>query len=266
MSFLLLSEGRRCLRGHRMQLYVIQLWIILCWLIPVATELALRRVLPSTDRWQGVYLVGGFLFNRLLLAPAHRGYYAFCYRLATIGCGDAAATCEIGNVYGQSTTTVLRDFFREYRHPLRALKWQLRWDVLRAGGYLAVLFPGICLLVYGGIQSDALLSTICGGCGVLLSAAVAVPMGALLCRLNAARYLDVDIPLSQAFARTRNKTGELLRCRLRALWLLPFIRCPLSRWRTALHIEIAAVLLARPHRREPVRTSQIFHTRVLGQP
>ena len=138
---------RILIKGACGQLSVIELWVLLCWMIPIATELLVRRFisLPANGEWW--LLLGGYTFNRLLVAPAHVGYAACCRKLASPALENTAATCEIGDLHRvKADAGLLKVFFSAYAHPVHAFKKQLRWDALRAGGYLAAAVPGIWYL------------------------------------------------------------------------------------------------------------------------
>lgn len=269
----MLKTGRACLRGHRMEMIVIQLWISLCWLLPVALELTLRRLLPDAllmrREIQAALLGGSFLCNRLLLAPAHSGYYARCHQLALESGENLAATCELVALGpGVPSSTGMRSFFREYRHPLRALKWQLRWDLLRLCGYFAAIFPGLFLFAIGAWDTSQLWQAALGGGGILLAAAGLMLMWWLLRRLTPALYRHPqDMPfyrvLSDSVRRTRRRTGAILAPYGWYFLLWPLFCCPFLPWRAAFYTEQAALCqrLRAPERKQ--KSAHLFHTRVL---
>ena len=82
-----------------MEMMCIEACRLLCWLLPIAAELLLRRFLPTgllaETKWQAALLAAGVIANRFLVAAAHGGYYACCYRLAFRETGDTAATREL---------------------------------------------------------------------------------------------------------------------------------------------------------------------------
>ncbi len=261
----MLSAGRECLKGHRMQLYIIELWILLCWLVPIATELLARRFLPTTIWWQGITLCGSFLLNRILLAPAHVGYYVCCKRLAMGYHTEMAATCEIDDLQtAVPFTTILRGFFAEYRHIPQAIKKQLQWDIWRLFCYAVAGFPGILLIALGGLEQQALLQALLCGSGILLGAAGELAAWIFVRRLQVAWYSRPQMIGSwkQAIQQTCKLSGKLLRRYAKAL---PWILIPFSLQRFVLHVEIAILLRRHPISLQPKNSSQIFHTRVLRE-
>ncbi len=275
MIFIMLKMGRACVHGHRMEVTVIQLWILLCWLIPVALELTLRRwvlsELLSHRVVQAALLGGSFLLNRLLLAPAHLGYHQRCHQLALQKRADKAATCELPAVTPSGLSdTGMRAFFREYRHPIRAMKWQLRWDALRAGGYFIALIPGLLLLAIGARDTAAVWQATLGGGGFLLMIAGLLLMWWWLRRLTPVLYRrPQDRPfwsaIGDAYRSTRRKTGALIRPFGWYFLLWPLFICPVLPFRAAFYTEQAALC---QRWRAPVKVSsraRLFHTRVLNE-
>lgn len=258
----MLSVGRKCLKGHRMELYIIELWTLLCWLVPIALELVVRRLIPATVWWHTATLCGSFLLNRLLLSPAHAGYYTCCQRLAA-GCRqNIAATCEIADLHtAVPAATLLRGFFREYRHPLQALKRQLRWDAVRLLGYTLAGLPGLLLIAFGGLEQSSLLQALLGGSGLLFGAVGLLLGWILFRRLQAALYCRPSVAYA-GLKQTRRMTGALLRRYARCL---PLLCVPLSLQRFVLHTEIAMLLKRHPVPARKKAHSQIFHTRVLRE-
>lgn len=249
-----------------MELYIIELWTLLCWLVPIAAELVVRRFVPVTIGWQAATLCGSFICNRFLLSPAHAGHYA-CYQKLAASCpSDIAATCEIEDLHtAMPAATLLRCFFREYRHPLQALKRQLGWDATRFLIYVLAGMPGFLLIVLGGVEQSVLLQALLFSSGVLLGAAGVFLAWILLRRLQPALYVRSQAARGiffRAFMQTRRSTGALLWIYIRSL---PLLCCPLSLQRFALHTDV--ILLLRKHpmpkRRKP--SSQLFHTRVLRE-
>ncbi len=270
----MLKIGRACVRGHRMEMAVIRLWILLCWLIPVAAELILRRwVLGDFLAYrsaQAALLSGSFLLNRLLLAPAHLGYCQRCHQLALGYRADTAATCELTAVPVGVPGGALSAFFREYRHPIRAMKWQLRWDAFRLIGYGIALFPGLILLSVGSKDTGAIWQASLGGSGLLLMIA-----GILLIWCWHRRFTPVwyrrphERPfweaMGEAYRSTRRKTAALVSPYGRYFLLLPLFWCPVLPFHAAFHIEQAA-LCQRCRAPLPRDTrARLFHTRVLNE-
>lgn len=256
-----------CIKGVRMQLYIMELWILLCWLIPVALELIVRRFVPSTFRWQVITLVSSFLLNRLLLSPAHVGYYACCQKLAAGRHANIAVTCEIYDLRTAAPSkTLLRGFFGVYRHPVQALKRQLRWDAMRLSLYTLAGFPGLLLICLGGQEQNTQMQALIGGSGVLLGAVGLLLAWVLLRRLQTALYRDpFMIAVSiwwHAFKQTRGMTGVLLRQYVRSI---PLLLVPFSLQRFVLHTQIAVSLKKHPPVEHGKKYSQIFHTRVLRE-
>ncbi len=270
----MLKIGRACLRGYRMEMVVIQLWITLCWLLPVALELLLRRAMPGVllqRPWcQVVLLVGSFLLNRLLLAPAHCGYYERCHRLALKREGDLAATCELPVEFGTDFGGGMRSFFREYRHPVQALKWQLRWDMLRCLGYFVALFPGLFLVAIGAVDPDAVWQATVGGSGIFLMVAGLMLMWLWLRRLTPVLYRYPQHrpfwkTLADAYRSTRHKTGKLTAAYGWYYLLWPLFCCPVLPLRAAFFVQQASICQRlRVPTKNPIR-ARLFHTRVLNE-
>ena len=267
----MLKTGRACLAGHRMEIYLIQLLVSLCWLIPIAAELAVRRFLPPAELLKPAVqvglLAGSILLNRLLVAPAHCGYHAACYRLALSGSGSTAATCEIGSLPdGMVNASVLRLFWREYRHPLLRLRRQLRWDAVRLLAYGAAVFPGLLLLAAGGRETEAPGQFFLGVGGLLLCLVGAFWMYCGLRRLVPAVYLPEKYStlrgaMVSACRQTRRRKGAVI---LRAAAMLPVSLlsvCPFVSIRAALDTEYAVFWQGLPSR--PDKKASAFHTRTL---
>ena len=270
----MLKIGRACVRGHRMEMTVMRLWIVLCWLIPVALELTLRRwVLGDLlvhSSVQAALLSGSFLLNRLLVAPAYCGYYQRCHQLALQGRVNKAVTRELTAVPPVSSGGVLSAFFREYRHPIRAMKWQLRWDALRLIGYGLALFPGLFLLAVGAKDEQAVWQAAFGGAGVLLMIAGLLFMWCWRRRLIPVLYRrPQEKPfwsvMGEAYRSTRRKTGTFIRPYGWYFLLLPLFWCPVLPFHAAFRIEQAAV--SQRCRTSALRDTRarLFHTRVLNE-
>ncbi len=265
----MLKEGRKALKGHRMELVIIELWLCLCWLVPIAAELTVRRFVPATTLWQTVTLLGSFLLNRLLLAPAHTGYYACCRRLAS-ATAQMAATCEIGDLREEwMAPTLLRCFFLDYRHPIKSLKWQLRWDALRFAIYAVLLFPAFLFIAVGAGEESALLQAVCGAGGLLLGFAGLLAAFLIIGRLRPCLYRRPQYgvfwkQVLAALRTSRYRMGEMALMYVKVLCVPPVL-CPLLSFRTAFYIE-QATLFQTPI---PVKTKKhrlrIFHTRVLHE-
>jgi len=264
----MLKEGRNAQKGHRMELVIIQLWLCLCWLVPIAAELVVRRLVPATPVWQSVTLFGSFLLNRLLLAPAHTGYYACCRRLASATVGTAA-TCEIENLREELIApTLLRCFFLDYRHPVKSLKWQLRWDALRFFTYGVLLFPALFFAAVGADEETALMQAICGA-GSILFAVIGLLCGWLLfLRLRPILYYRPQHgsffkETWQAWGKSRKRLESLTLLSVKRIAFTPAFLCPLLPFRTAFHVEQAALFMKAASSHTRKRSSGIFHTRVL---
>ena len=267
----MLKTGRACLAGHRMELCLIQLWISLCWLIPIAAELAVRRFLPAVylaqPAVQAGILGGGILLNRLLLSSAHCGYFACCYRLALGRSGNTAVTCEIGDLPdSMPNDSLLRLFWREYRHPIIRLRRQLRWDALRLLAYGTVLFPGFLLIALGAGERTAPGQFFFGVGGLLFCLVSAFGMYCGLRRLLPAVYLPGKYPtllkaILAAFKQTRHRKGAVI---LRAAAALPVSLlsvCPFLLLRAALDIEYTAFFQSLPA--PEGKKTRLFQTRTL---
>lgn len=251
---------RILLKGACGQLSVMELWVLLCWMIPIATELLVRRFVPLPVNGEWWLLLGGYTFNRLLVAPAHIGYAACCRKLASPVLENTAATCEIGDLRRvKAEVGLLKVFFSAYAHPVLAFKKQLRWDTLRAVGYLVAAVPGIFLLIAGGVQPNPIQAAF-AGCGILLTIALWLLVWVLFRRLQVSLLLDVG--LSAAWRSTRKKTEVLLQCYTK---MLPLLIVPFSLQRFAMHAHMVVLLQKTVEAPKKKRYLQIFHTRVLGE-
>jgi hypothetical protein len=198
------STARKYMEGHRLELFFMRLWIKLCWILPVVLELFLRRFLPSQYLAQSggrtVLLAIGFLFNRFLLSSAHCGYFSACYRVA---CRTAPPS-------------LLRGFFAAYRHPIQAMKWQLKWDVFRLLGFLICGLPGGFLLILGARETSYLSQIWIGGCGACLLLIGSLYFWVLLQRVQLFRYQQYRYKsflyaIYDMFVRTRSQVNVLLK-------------------------------------------------------
>ncbi len=264
----MLKEGREALKGHRMEMLIAELWLCLCWLIPIAAELAVRRFVPATTVWQTATLLGSFLLNRLLLAPAHTGYYACCRRLASAKT-QMAVTCEIENLREEMTApTLLRCFFLDYRHPLQSLKWQLRWDAARFAIYTVMLFPAFLFIAVGAREEAPLMQAVCGAGGVLCGFVGVLVAWLTVCRLRPSLYRRPQYgsffkQMLTAVSTSRYRTGETVWRYIKVLPLLPFFWCPFFQLRTAFLAEQATLFIVPQTVKPRKRHARIFHTRVL---
>lgn len=263
----MLKKGRKYIKGHRAELIIMQLFMVVCWLIPIAAELVLQRFVPATAYWQTFLLLGSFLLNRLLLAPARTGYYACCRRLAAVN-GVIAVTSEIEDLREELTApTLLSCFFLDYRHPLQSVKWQLRYDALRFLLLSVFLFPAFLFIAVGAREETPLLQAVCGGGGVLCGIAGAFCVSLLLLRLRPALYRRPQYGgfwkvLYKAMTITRGQLGQLLLLYVKAIPFAVVFWCPLVCFRTVLLTQEAA-LFAKPQKTVKRQKQRLFHTRVL---
>ncbi len=263
----MLKRGRECIKGHRAELVIIQLFLAVCWLIPIAAELILRRFLPSEMLWQNVLLVGSFVLNRLLLAPAHTGYYACCRRLAVVT-NPIAVTSEIEDLREELTApTLLACFFLDYRHPIKSLKWQLRYDAFRFVLFSVLLFPALLFLAVGALEESSLLQAVCVG-GSVLFAVFGMFCGWLtMLRFRPMLYRRPQYgsfwgQVYKALQISRGRTVPLLSMAVKYVSFAPVSLLPFVTLRAAVLVE-QAVLFATPQRKAKKRRERIFHTRVL---
>lgn len=261
--------GKFLLRGHRREMYFLQLWMLLCWLIPVAVELlAYRYVLPLVT-WQYTdvcIFIGSILLNRLLLAPAYCGYHTCCQQLACAAHTSTAVTCElVGNWQGGGT--LLRTFFSSYRHPLKLLRRQLYWDIFRLCVCGIGAFGGICLLIYGGGITEPLIQFFCGMGGVFL-AVLGTLSAAIFCRMFVPAvylpyaYRGIFSAMWHTCRRVWRYRFLCLKYQVVAVLLYPVWRCPLTLWGTAFDVGYALLWQSLPAPQSKMCAK--FHTRVLG--
>lgn len=255
-----------------MEMMCIEACRLLCWLLPIAAELLLRRFLPmgllAETKWQAALLAAGVIANRFLVAAAHGGYYACCYRLAFRETGDTAATRELVGVRdGVLSPSLLSVFFREFRHPLRALKRQLRWDAFRLFFYALAAFPGLLVLAVGGRAADTWQQALfAAGGGLLFLLGVTVTF-LYLRRFLPAVYLWEQYPtlfaaLCAGMSRVRGRRAAAWANALKMLALLPLSLFPFLLVRTAADIQ-CAVFWQRLPGKVP-KNRRFLHTRVLN--
>ncbi len=263
----MLKRGKECVKGHRAELMIMQFFVAVCWLIPIAAELLLRRVLPATVRWQNGLLVGSFLLNRLLLAPAYTGYYACCRRLAVVH-SPTAVTCEIEDLREELTApTLLSCFFLDYRHPLKSLKWQLRYDAFRFVLFSVFLFPAVLFIAVGAKEESALLQAVCCGGSALFALVGAFCAFLIMLRLRPLLYRRPQYgsfwgQVYKSLQLSRGYTAELLYMYVKRFPVTPTFMFPFFGLRAAMLVE-EAVLFTMPKRKTKKRRQRIFHTRVL---
>lgn len=253
--------NRRMLKGVRAPLCIMELWICLCWLLPIAAELAVRRLMPIWQEWQGVILVSGYALNRLLVAPAHIGRAACCRKISVRFSKPTAHTCEIHDLRDVNIEkTLLKDFFAAYLHPITCFKKQLGWDALRLCMYTPSVFVGTLLAVLGGraqqFEQQVLLAA--GGC--LIALAGMLTAWVLLRRLQTALYSGVS--WFEAWKQTRKVTGKIVSAQLR---YIPLICLPFSLYRFVAQVSILQILQNKPTISKKHKSSQIFHTRVIRE-
>lgn len=268
----MLKNGRRCLSGHRMEMVCIRFCLLLCWLLPIAAELLLRRLLPTAlltqTKWQAALLAASVFFNRLLVASAHGGYYACCCRLAFFNTGDIAATRElVVTEDGALSFSLLSVFFRAFLHPLRALRRQLSWDLLRLFLYAVAVFPGLFLLAVGGNAVGVWQQALFAAGGVLFCLLGAVTVFLFLQRFLPAVYLREQYPtiwaaLAAGFSRVRGRRAEVWGNALKTLAVLPLSFVPFLLLRTAADVGCAAFWQRLPGKAAKKR--RFLHTRVLN--
>ncbi len=263
----MLKRGSEYIKGHRAELVIIQFFIVACWLIPIAIELLLRRFLPATVRWQSILLVGSFLLNRMLLAPAHTGYYACCRRLAAVT-APTAMTSEIEDLREELTApTLLSCFFLDYRHPVKSMKWQLRYDALRFVVFAVFLFPCVFFWAVGAREGTVLLQAVCAGGGLLCGISGAFCACLLLLRLRPMLYRRPQYgsfwaQVAQALRISHGQSTRMLLLRVKVFPFTLLFTLPFSCFRVRLCVE-EAVLFAKRPKKVKKRRERIFHTRVL---
>ncbi len=261
------KRGRECIKGHRAELVIMQLFIAVCWLIPIAVELLLRRFLPATMLWQHLLLVGSFFLNRLLLAPAHTGYYACCRRLAVVT-NPTAVTSEIEDLREELTApTLLSCFFLDYRHPIKSIKWQLRYDAFRFALFTVCVFPAVLFIAVGAGEETLLLQAVCLGGGILFAVIGAFCAWLIMLRLRPMLYRRPQYgsflgQLYKALQISRGHTVELLSMSIKYIPFALAFQLPFVGLRAAILVE-EAILFAKPQRKVKKRRERIFHTRVL---
>lgn len=265
----MLKVGRKAIKGHRMELLIMELWICLCWLLPIVIELVVCRVVPSAPVWKTAVLLGGYFLNRLLLAPAHTGYYACCRRLAS-SASKKAQTCEIEDLREEYLApTLLRCFFLDYTHPLASLKWQLKWDALRLGSCAVLLFPSFLFIAVGAGEETPLLQAVCGAGGVLFGVAGLLFLWLILCRLRPMlyyrpQYAPFTKQLLFALSKSRKRLGQATLSYVKAM-RLPVVFVPFLSLRAAFFVEQAKLFSAPPIQKTRKQRLRIFHTRVLRE-
>ena len=270
-----------------MEMVCIRFCLLLCWLLPIAAELLLRRLLPTAlltqTKWQAALLAASVFSNRLLVAAAHSGYYACCCRLAFFNTGDIAATRElVGTEDGALSFSLLSVFFRAFLHPLRALRRQLSWDLLRLFLYAVAVFPGLFLLAVGGnavgvwqqelkagyvVLYDGAQQALFAAGGVLFCLLGAVTVFLFLQRFLPAVYLREQYPtiwaaLAAGFSRVRGRRAEVWGNALKTLAVLPLSFVPFLLLRTAADVGCAAFWQRLPGKAAKKR--RFLHTRVLN--
>lgn len=261
------KRGRECIKGHRAEFVIMQLFMLTCWLIPIVLETVLQRFVPATLQWQYILLLGSFLLNRVLLAPAHTGYYACCRRLAAVST-PTAVTSEIEDLREELTApTLLSCFFLDYRHPLQSVKWQLRYDAFRFILFSVMLFPALLFIAVGAREESPLLQALCGGGGILCGMVGLLCVGLLLLRLRPMlyrrpQYVSFWKALHKAAIISRGRLGDMLSLYVKAIPFALLFWCPFVCFRTMLYTE-EAVLFAKPPKTVKRKKPQLFHTRVL---
>lgn len=261
------KHAKECVKGHRAELVIMQLFMVVCWLIPIALELLLQRFVPLSPQGQTLLLTGSFFLNRLLLAPAKTGYYACCRRLAAVST-PTAVTSEIEDLRDELTApTLLSCFFLDYRHPLQSVKWQLRYDAFRFIVFSVCLFPALLFIAVGAREETPLLQAVCGGGGILCGVVGVLCMCLLLLRLRPALYRRPQYGsfwkvLYKAMQITRGRLGELLFLYVKAIPFTLIYWCPFVCVRTIVCTQ-EAILFAKPCKSGKRRKQQLFHTRVL---
>ncbi len=263
----MLKRGQNCIQGYRTALVVIQLFRAVCWLIPIALELFLRRILPLTVPWESGLLVGSYLLNRILLAPANTGYYACCRRLASIT-NAIAATSEIEDLREEMTApTLLACFFLDYRHPIKSVKWQLRYDAFRFVGFVTFTFPAIVFVAVGARGESPLLQAVCLGGAILCGVVGVFLYYLLLLRLRPMLYRRPQYgsfygQMHKALQLSRKRLSELLCIRVKYIAFTPLLSLPFLCFRAAMLTQEAS-LLSKPQKHAVKRKKRVFHTRVL---
>jgi hypothetical protein len=215
-----------------------------------------RRILPyallSLPWVQALLLTGSVLCNRLLLAPAYAGYYTVCYRLVSGTC----VTPLFGCVWGA------------YRHPLKAMKWQLKWDAFRVIGCFTCIAPGTFLWIWGMGQTTYLTQVMLQVSGGLFAFAGILLFSALLQRLCLFRYQQYRyqgflFALWDVFRRSKGNTNRLLRCVGWYVRWFPLCLCPFCLAGPMLHLSRAKILYGLPSLQPKVMRSRKTDTRVL---
>ena len=263
----MLKRGRACIQGHRKELLFIQLFMLLCWLIPIAAELFFRRLLPPTILWRTLLLFCSFLLNRVLLAPAHTGYYACCRRLAATG-EPTAKTGEIENLRDEMLAPTLPScFFWDYRHLLKSVKWQLRWDIFRLAVFAVCLFPALLFLAMGAGEEMPLLQAVCLGGGVLCGVVGLFVAFLVLLRVHPVLFLRPQYKpfwqsIGDGFKASKGHHSAVLFLLVKHIPFTVLFWCPFAFFRVFLLTEQAKIFGTAPYIRKPKRL-RIFHTRVL---
>ncbi len=261
------KQTEKYLRGHRMEIYIMRLWMIGCRLLPVVTELVIRRFLSFTVGGYTLALLLAFGLNRMLLAPATTGYYACCLRLARKGEKDGN-TCPIEDLQTEmQMPTLLKCFLWDYRHPWISFKWLLKWDIFRFIVYFVCCVPGLAIIVFGA-KEEGWLQLAFGSGGALLC--LVGLLCAVLIRVRIQPMLFVRPQydgflrgMLRAFRQTKGCTGGLLYTRM--AWVkygfLPWI--PFFLFRTACYVQQAALYVRSKTLQNASKSSYHFHTRVL---
>ena len=163
--------------------------------------------------------------------------------------------------------SLLSVFFREFRHPLRALKRQLRWDAFRLFFYALAAFPGLLVLTVGGRAADAWQQALfAAGGGLLFLLGVTVTF-LYLRRFLPAVYLWEQYPtlfaaLCAGTSRVRGRRAATWANALKMLAVLPLSLFPFLLVRTAADIGCAAFWQRLPGKAAKKR--RFLHTRVLS--
>lgn len=219
----------------------------------------MRRFIPReflSHSWaQALLLTGSVLCNRFLLAPAYTGYYTVCYRLVSGTCITPLFHCVLG----------------AYRHPLKAMKWQLKWDAFRLIGYFTCIAPGVFLWMWGMGQTGYFTQVtlqISGGLFAFVGALLFFALQQRLClfRYQQYRYQGFVSAVWDVFRRSKGNSNALLKCVCRYIKWLPFCFCPFFLAQPLLHLSRAKILYALPSLQPKVIRNRKTDTRVLWKP
>ncbi len=253
-----MAGGCAIAKEHRMEICVMQLWTCVCWLLPMATELLVRRFVSLTPIMQAVLLCGSFLLNRLLVSCAHAGYCAAAKRVATLMAVPSENTCVMENLHiVWEGKTLLQCFFGAYRHPLVHIKSQLRWDACRFGLYAAALFPALFILACGAREASAIVGSLLFGISTLLTVLGALSVWIVIRRLETALW--IGLPVLSGFHLTKGWSGQLLHLHFRSFltaWL------PFSVSRFALYTVIIQRTRHRVVTAPTKKSAWAIHTRI----